>query len=155
MSEQKKTLKEEILELSSKITASLKTDEKAGVIESSSDTYFENLPEGLTPELIKAKSDYDSNYIAAGSHAVGEAGLKILAANKELDKVTGTAAMGYKDSLNVTVYRQKEYPKPGSAGEKIVKKGAMSISFDTRATNNSGQLAIAKSTILEAAADLI
>lgn len=153
---EKKAIKEEVLALSTKISATLKTDEKAGLIEGTIDPYLQNLPEGLSEELLKAKADYDTTYIAAGSHAVGEAGLKLLQENKELDKVTGTLPMGVKDSLNTTIYRQKEFVNPKSeTGEKLVKKGSMMVSFDTRGTNNSGQLALVKQSLLEAAANTL
>lgn len=137
-------LKPEIIDLSVKITGGLVADHGNGTIieKEGADIYNSNLPEGLTPEIIRNVSDYNTTFIAAGAHAVGLMSVDMMANNSSLDRVTGEIAMGYKDSVGFTIDRRKEYTNSLGDGEPqtVEKYGVLRHSYDVRAGKNGSQL---------------
>lgn len=80
--------------------------------------YDQNLPEGLTPELIKELSRYNGTFANATRLAIGEMAAEIFNADKEVNRVEGSVGyFAHGDSMNVTVDRTRTYANPKATGE--------------------------------------
>lgn len=80
--------------------------------------YNANLPEGITPDTIKAVSKYNTTFLKASTIAVGEIAAEALLEDKSLTSVTAT--IGFQapgDALKFSVDRSREFPVPRKAGE--------------------------------------
>jgi hypothetical protein len=102
--------------------------------------YNANLPEGLTPEMVKDLSRYNSAFHSAAYVAVAETAAEMFAANQEATRIN--AQLGYNaqgDQLNMTVDRSVAYPNPKAKEEgqpeKILKQLVVSSSVDLRGTS--------------------
>lgn len=152
--ETKVTLKDEVLELAKKIEKSIEIDKKSGVATTKGDVYNENLPEGITPEIVKDVSNFNTKFIAAGAYAFGKVAVDAMAHNKSLETSTLEISMGNRDSIGYNVDRKREYTNHLSGnGEKQVKLGVVTASFDVRAGKNGGQLKAARTLIGELASE--
>ena len=147
-------LKDEILELSKSIEKGLKLDAKTGVITAEEGLYEKNLPEGLTMDNVKAVTEYNTNFVAASSHAVGKVSVDAMSSHKKLERTSVEIKMGVNDLFSATMDRSISYPNPqGDSGEKIVKYGVIKPDYDVRAGRNGGQLKVARRLISELAAE--
>lgn len=153
MSEKQAQLKEDVLELATKIEAGLTMDKKSGVATASEDLYEQNLPEDLTMEEVKKVSDYNTTFVAAGTYAFGKLSVDAMSGNKGLEKTTGEIKMGVKDTLSFSMDRRKEYVNHLTGGDKTVKFGVVTSAYEVRAGKNAGQLKVARTMIAELAAD--
>lgn len=80
--------------------------------------YDQNLPEGLTPEIIKELSHYNGTFANATRVAIGEMAAEIFNADKEVNRVEGSVGyFAHGDSMNVTVDRTRKYVNPKTTGE--------------------------------------
>ena len=98
--------------------------------------YNATLPEGLTPDTVKAVAKHNANFIKASYVAVGETAAGVFVKDKATDKVT--AQLGYNapsDSLQFTAERSRVYPNP-QAGEgeptKVTKNLVLTMTDDIR-----------------------
>lgn len=158
MSEAKKSsVNEEVLALSTVIKSGITIDAKAGTAKAADGIYEKNLTEGLSMEIVKAVSDYNTTFVAAGAHAFGEAAVESMKGHKSLDKLTVDIPMGHKDSVTYTVDRSKTMPNRFSdkPDDTITKHGVVSTTYDVRAGKNGGQLKAARSHVGELAAKLL
>ncbi len=101
--------------------------------EAPASSYLDNLPEGITPEIVKSVHDYNVNYIAAAARATCAIGLDALKANKDLANLQVTWPLAGKDSWTGLYDRTRVFPKPGG-GDPItaygVLNGKLKISMD-------------------------
>lgn len=102
--------------------------------------YDANLPEGLTPDLVKSLSTYNGNYATAGRVAIAETAADVFLAHKDVNKVEGSIGyFAHGDSMNVTVDRSKEYragiPKEGEEVAMMTKHLVITDSFDVKSSS--------------------
>ena len=80
--------------------------------------YHENLPEGLSPELINELRKYDGKYTKASAIAVGEFAAAVFQQDKEVKELTAQVGfLGKGDSLNFSIDREREFPVPKGKDE--------------------------------------
>ena len=150
--ESKNHLKDEIIELATKLEKGIIVDPKTGVTLEKDDLYESNLPQGLTIDTIKQVSDYNTSFIAAGTYAFGKLAVEAMAGNKELSTITAELKMGIKDSLSLNIERKKEFVNRLGDGATVEKYGAITASYDVRSgKGSSGQLKAARNVIGELA----
>ena len=119
MTEKTKTvLPAEVEALAAKIRASLTVTTNNSVGNASakdkdSNVYMETLPEGLTPEIIKAVDAHDVQYVAACHAVVGEIGLELLGENPDLKKTTTHAPFHTAGSVTSTWTPSRTGRSPG------------------------------------------
>lgn len=157
MTEAKKPeLHADVAALSTKITAGITMDSKAGTASANADLYKDNLPADLTMEAVKAVSDYNTTFVAAGAHAFGKLAVDAMKSNKKLDKVAVDIPMGVKDKVSYTVERSKEVSNPFDKDAKpTTKYGDIKTTYEVKAGKNGGQLKTARQLIGEYAAAAI
>ena len=147
-----KSISEEVLALSKKISESVSVDKDTGVAEVKGDPYVENLPETLTTEIIREVEGYNKKFVAAGTHAIGQAALDAMKSNKKLEVVTGSISLGNKSNFEVNVKRSAEYNAGPGSSEKITKFGETTIKMNLDAGKaKSGDLARVREALQEAA----
>jgi len=81
-------------------------------------SYNSHLPEGVTPDTVKAISKYNSQYLKASTLAVGELAAEAFLEDKSLQSVTAT--IGFQapgDAYKFSVDRSREFPVPRAKGE--------------------------------------
>ena len=101
-------LKQEVLDYSDMVVKAGSCDSKTGAITSdTSDIYNNNLPDGITPEIVKSLSDYDAVAIPGMVHAAGVLAVKAMDGNPDLTRCEGELPFGHKNSLTVIVDRSK------------------------------------------------
>ena len=150
-------LKTEVLELAKKIKAAIELDEKTGEVKGDTKVvYDENLPEGITPEVVKTLSGYNSTFVAAGTYAVGEIAVEAFKKHSGLERVHAELPMGHKDRMEVAVDRVLETRNNLQKDENgepklVVKYGATRVALDVQAAHNAGQLKVARAAISEMA----
>ena len=145
-------LSAEVAELSEKIKASIAVDGTTGVGSEKADTYYDNLPEGLTKEIDTAVDDYRGLYIPAAVKAAGDLHVEALAGNKKLNQATTQLKVGAYNDLSVVTDRSKVFSNSFGDGEKITRFGNTTAVYDVKAGNNTGDLKKARKLITEAAA---
>lgn len=136
----------QVVALSEKLMAAITIDNKTGETTVQPDIYDQGLPEGVTPDVIKKISDYDTNFVAAGQHAVGNAAIKAIGENPELNKVSADIPMGYKNNLHVSFTGKVDGPEG-----KEPTYGVMEAILTVRAGNNGAQSKIVRSMLGELA----
>lgn len=145
-------LKDETLALAAKLEEGFAIDKKTGVITETSDLYEINLPEALTMQAVKEVSDYNATFVAAGTVAFGRMAVDAMKGHKDLQAITGEFKMGVKDKLSMNIERSKEYTNHLSGnGEKTIKFGVTTTTYEVRAGKNAGQLKAARAMISEMA----
>lgn len=138
-----KEIKKSVLDLSTAITGGIKADSKTGQGEVlDNDLYEKHLPEKYTMEDVKAISDYNTDFVAAGTHAWSTTALEAMKENPELHEATISIPMCYKGNLSVTV--EKSQPK----GDGFV-YGVVTPTLTIRAGENGNQMKIVKNVANE------
>lgn len=147
-------IKSEILELAEKLQKDITVDKKTGAGTQSENLYEKNLPDGLTTDTVKQVKEYDSAFVAAGTHAFGQLAIAAMAKNKGLEKATIELSMGHRDTMGVSVERSKTFTNHLSGnGEQTTKYGVTSVTYDARAgATSGGQLKRVRTALAEAAA---
>lgn len=153
MSSKDISLKPEVVDLASKIKAGIKLDGKTGIGAEEGNLYEANLPESITPEIVKTISDFNSTFVAAGAFAFGELAVDAMKGNKDLERASVDIAMGGKDTLSLNVDRRKTFPNHLGGGGETEKFGIVSASYEVIAGKNAGQLKKARTLIGEIALD--
>lgn len=144
-------LKNEVIELAAKLQADMSIDNDTGTGVENADLYNKNLPETLTPEVVKEVSDYNTTFVAAGAYAFGQLSISAMSDNKKLTETNIEIKMGDKDSVSYNVLRSREFNNSLGGGEKVVKQGVITASYDVRSGKNGGQLKQARNLIGELA----
>lgn len=154
----KSAIKQEVLDLSKKIAEGITLDTKTGHAEAADGIYEANLPEGLTTETVKAVGDYNTTFVAAGTHAFGTLAVEAMKSTKSLNEATVQIKMHGKDTLGVSVQRSKEYNNAlAKEGEPktVTKHGVITTTYDVVAGNNRGQLKAARNEIAALASEYL
>jgi hypothetical protein len=148
---------EEVVNLSAKIEAAIMIDTDAGIIKEKEPgkVYEQNLPDGLTLDLVEKINNYDTVFVAAGAHAYGNMAIKAMAENKGLKQVTGELKTIDKNKASYSVERSKEYVNHLQGGEKTTKYGVTTTSYEIKAGKNSGQLKTVKNELAELALKML
>jgi hypothetical protein len=144
-----KELKSAVAELSEKLAQDIKIDATTGTPTIAEDIYDKNLPEGLTPAVVKQLHEHNSVFASAGVHRFGVEAVKALAENKTLDQVTGTVPFGHKDTLSITTSRSVT---TGTGEKQRVDYGVTVGTITNKATHSAGQMKVALDIIGAAAA---
>ena len=97
-----KEIKQSVQELSAKITDALTMNEDTGATTAADNVYFDNAPEGVTPESTKKHSDYDTDFVSASTHAFGSMSIRAMASNKDLTNTQVSIPMGYKGAIDIS-----------------------------------------------------
>lgn len=143
---------ETVLALSKKIEAAVSLSDDGVIKEKDAGkVYEENLPAGVTVDLVQKVNDYDAEFVAAGAHAFGSIAINAMAENKNLKEVTGELKTVDKNKASYSIERSKEYTNHLQGGEKTVKYGVVTTSYEIRAGKNSGQLKAVKNELAELA----
>jgi hypothetical protein len=146
-----KELKAEVLALSANISKAITIDNKAGTATAGETVYVDNLPEGLTQEVVKSVSDYNTTFVAASTHAFGVAAVDAFKANKKAERFAVEIPMIGKDNLSLSIDRTRESHNPQDPTKKITTYGNVTASLKMKAGDNSGQFKLARTTIKELA----
>jgi hypothetical protein len=154
MSEVKKELKPEVLEMSKKLSSGFSVDKNSGAGTAEPDMYKANLPKELTMDVVKAVSDYNGVFIAGATHAFAELAVDAMKGTK-LPSANVTIPMGHKDALTVNVDREKHYVNHLGGGEQTTKYGVVSATYEVQVGKNKGQLKAVRSVIQELALDAL
>lgn len=142
------SVKDEVLEMAAKIEAGITMDAKTG--EGKEDGLYETtLPEHLTMETIKAVSDHNTTFIAAGAYAFGKLAIDAMKDNKDLPSANLEVKMGGRDTVSYNVDRSKEFSNHLGDGVATIKHAVVTTSYDVRAGKNGGQLKAARQAIGE------
>jgi len=145
----------EVIDLSKKLSQKITTglDENnptLGVAVIDEKAYIETLPEGISEEQVKSLQKHNSNFVAAAVHALGEGhAIEFFKKNKDAQSIEMTVPLVGKDSLSMTIAREKTYP--GINGNADVTKyiQATTLKLDTYASKNSGQLKKVRDTLAQ------
>ena len=145
-----KPIKPEVLDYSGKVKKVLTIDNQAGIVSGDlQKVYDDNLPEGVTPSIVKSITEYDGTVVSGTVHAVGELAIAAMAKHNNLNKVTGDFTFGHRASLSIGVDRRKEVVNNFSPDrEVIVKHGAVSAEVQYRAGRGGAQMTAVKQAIL-------
>lgn len=139
-------IKQEVAALAEKLAGSIKVA-KDGTTEVSNNPFIDNLPEGLTEEIVTNVANYNTAFIAGSGLAFGQAAIDAMASNKKLDEASVTFKMVGKDSVTHTVQRSRDSRNP-SDGSTITKLGAMTTSHEVHGSSQKvGQLGAVRSEI--------
>lgn len=152
------TLKEETIELSSKIRAAIKSatiDPETGGTKLDKEFIGTILPEGLTVEHLQLVNKFQSQFVPAASNAWGEEVLDFKQANKDnkLNDFTLTVPVVGKDEW-VFGYRHAKNVVNPQTKETSVKFGNLSAKYDLYATGDNGEFAKVKELMTARASSL-
>lgn len=142
-------IKKEVIDLSEKIGAELKIS-KDGSVERPDDLYEKLLPEGITMEQLKGIQAHNTDFIAAATHAFGQAATPVMKKNAELNSISLDIPTVGKDSLSLQFDRSKQVPN-GDGGMQT-KYGSVSVKYDMYGAGSRGQLKAVKQYLAEEAA---
>lgn len=141
------TLKQEVLDLSTKIEAAMAIDVTTGIVTTESNIYETSLPEGISLDLVNRIETHNNNFIAGAAHAVGRIGVNAMKDNTSLNSAETLIRMGGKNELGLTVERERTYRNPKDQENPVVKNGVVSITYDVVADNDAGQVKAARQII--------
>lgn len=147
MSEKQAQLNEQVLALSAKLEVGMDLDAKTGVGTEKGNLYNENLPADLTPEVVKSVTNYNTTFVAAGTHAFGKLAVEAMKGNSGLDVATMEIKMGDRDKLSVSTKRVETKTDHLHGGGEVTKYGVTTTGYEVRAGKNAGQLKVARSLI--------
>ena len=148
--------KESIVALAKRIADGLTLDTNTGIGSESKELYKELLPEELTMEQVKAVSEYNTDFIAAGAYAFGQMAVNAMSKNKDLTEASVDVNMGHRDVLKLSVDREKSYRNPlGGEGATSTKYGVVTAAYEVKSGKNGGQLKTARNAINAMALDLL
>lgn len=115
-------------------------DSKTGVATLPETAYVDNLPEGLTKDIVEQVQDYNTTFATASAYSIGEAGNKAFKKHSSLDHVTAEIPTVGGDSFGFDFRRSKEVnAAPGSAEKKTI-HGVMSIKHTMHSIGKRGDV---------------
>ena len=118
------------------------------------DAYVDNLPEGITKEIVEKINEYDTSVASALANTLGLAAIPEIKKNKNLDRVTVTLPTVGKDSFSATFDRERQVPsrdennKPNGTRPSY---GVVNVEHTMYGTRNRAQLANVKKMLAEKA----
>ncbi len=143
-------VKKHTLDLSDKIMKDIVFKKADNAIEGP-DAFENNLPEGMTMEVVNSVNSYETDFIAASTHAFGVMALDALKDDNSLESVSGVFPMGEKNNVSHTMARTAERHVPGS-DESVTKYGVVTSTYYVHGSKGSkGQLAQVRKELSEIA----
>lgn len=91
---------------------------------------------GITPQILKNLKTATALAVASAGLAHGESSNQVLNDNQSIDRTTLSFNIG-DDRVTHTYLRRRESNDPQNKGKTIVKKGALSTNYTTRAGDGS------------------
>jgi len=157
MSTVETTVKSKITEttrsLADKLKAEITVDVTTGTVADQKSFFMDNLPEGVTPELVATYEGYKDTVVKAGGLALGEVSIDAMKANPELNRVTMTIPTVGKSYIGYAFDRSRQVPSrndDGTTGTRE-KLGALTVDVVTYGTKNRGEFAAVKNELSEMA----
>lgn len=150
-------LKPETQKIADAFAKSLKIGEvKEGIATATIDqtAYVDNLPDGITREIVEQLNEYDTSVASALAATLGNAAIPEIKKNKNLDKVTVTLPTVGKDSFSATFDRERQVPARNEKGEPAGTRpayGIVNVEHTMYGTRNRAQLAGVKKMLTEKA----
>jgi hypothetical protein len=129
-------IKKEIRDLTDLIRQNM-SHKEGGHFEVEGDIYEKSLPESIDLSTVKKLQKHNSDFVAAASLAVGEAGLDLMKSDKELQSASADFRLG-NDKLSVVFDRAREIP--GAKGEKETQLGVSNASYVVSAAGTKAAL---------------
>ena len=114
--------------------------------------YNANLPEGVTPEIVEKVVDYTTDFVAAGTKALGVTCVDVLKANTELTEASGEISLGAMGTLETTTERMTTNTFDG---KETTSYGATRAKVTFQPGVNAGALKAAKRDIKAIAAEAL
>ena len=154
MSEEKKALKPEVVELAKIMKEIIVINgDKAELPE---DFYKKNLPEGVTAEQATKLSKHNVNVMAAAALAIGEKAIPVMAKNPDLKQVTLSFPTVSRDRMEASISRERTVtirnPSTGVVVGEEARYGTPTVRHAAYGSSTSrGQLAIVKQMLQEQA----
>lgn len=149
----KTVLSDKVIALATLLEERLQVDKKAGVLTEKAgevDLFSSTLPAEYTIEDVNTLDDHKTTFVAASTYVGGKLAVEAMKGNKDLKVVTGEIAMGKHTSVSLNIERSHTYSNHlAGEGEKTVKYGVVTVSLDTKAGHNSGQLKAARKLVGE------
>lgn len=152
----KSNIKPEIVALADKVKALMNMDKKSGIATVADDTYTKLMPEGLTKEIVEQVQTYNSQLVAAGALALGEAAIPVMKKNDAVDRATLTIPMVGKDYIGLSFDRSRQVPSrdaDNNPNGTRTKFGSTSAEIVQYGTKSRGQLLNVKNLLGEKAAE--
>lgn len=113
-------------------------------------TYVELLPEGITEDTVKKLQAHNSHLVAAAALATGELAIDYLKKHKSVAAVELSMPTTGKDTLDITVKRDKQVTNPQTKEASTV-YGAVTAGFSIYSTRPRGELAKVKDHLADLA----
>lgn len=147
------SIKEDVLAFSAKVQQKTTIDNKTGIATCPlQELYDENLPEGLTTDIVKQLSEYDGVVIKGTSHAVGSLAIEAMKKNAGLEVVSGEFQFGNHDTIAVTTNRSLVRKDGLNGGADVTVFGATNVKVEFSSGKNNAQLKAVKNEIKSLAA---
>lgn len=142
-------IKSDVVELSKTLKGKIKIGDN-GVATIEAGTYTSLLPEGVSEDTVKKLQGFHSELAAAATLATGELAVPYLKKNKDVGSVDLSIPMVGKDTLDVSIKREKVVTNPTSKAQTTV-YGAATAGFSVYSTRPRGEMLKVKSHLAELA----
>lgn len=151
------SIKEEVLAFSAKVVEKTTIDKKSGVATCPlQEIYDANLPEGITPDVVKQLASYDNTVVRGTVHAIGTLAVEAMKKNSSLEVVTGEFEFGStdnnKNTIAVTTNRVVTRKDGLNDGAEVTVHGATTVNVQFASGKNNAQLKAIKNEIKALAA---
>lgn len=137
------------LALSDKIKAELQY--KDGHVSAPKDLYY-TLAEaaGVPKEQIDNVQKFNASFMPSAAHAFGHMAVDVLKDNKDLPKIEASIGMADKDTLDMTLLREKTSVNPRDTANPITTNAYLQVSHNSVASDRGrGQMKAVRSAITE------
>ena len=127
------------------------TIDKTGAVTVAEGLYANNLPEGLTMEVVESVHTHDANFASAAGLAFGEVSIDAMKKHASIDSTGADVMMTGKDKLSLNVRRKVETRAPGST-DPVISYGVLEASIDRyEPTSKRGDLKAVRTFLKESA----
>lgn len=148
--EVQKEIDPKVLEISKNMQEkNIKINDKDGTVEVSGDPFKENLPEGVTMQMVKNVEKYNADFVAGSVDALGTAYSEALKKNPNIESVEATIKTTGRNSVDIRIEKQHTFVH-NLKGEKeeVVRYGHTVASYNTVADRSkSGNLKLVRDSI--------
>jgi len=156
--EQKSPIKSEIQDLSDRIGKTLKIDKEvvSGVAKATipDTTYIDNLPEGITKEVVEQVQTYNTQMGSALALALGSAAIPAMKKNADISSVEVKMPVVGKDYIAVDFTKERQVPsrdennQPNGTKSKF---GNTTVEYGMYGMTSRGQLLAVKTLLTDQA----
>lgn len=143
-------IKQEVLDLAAKLKAGISIA-KDGNVTVAEGLFEQNLPEGVTMEVLKEAQAHTNTFIAAAASVLGNEAIGVMKKNAELQSVSMSIPTVGKDSIDMVFKRESQVPSAAGEGTTNTKYGVLSTKFSMYGTGSRGQLLKVKQDLSEKA----